>query len=222
MEGQAVQALLDWLARMGEDAMAFQPVPDTVEVTLVFTQNLENLTNSFHAELAGGYVLADLITLAAAVDTLVVSEILPIISQDCLYVRTEVRGLAVPNDLFVENGAGTGTGGVLTEGLPNNVTLSLKKISGFTGRSARGRWYAIGMSVNHLDTNENQIIQARVDDWVAALEGLRGGIVAGAFTPVIVSRFTAGAQRPTGVTFDWLGTVAVNRNVDSQRGRLTR
>ncbi len=202
--------------------MAFQAVPDTVEVTIVWSQNLENLTNTFHAKKAGGYVQADLTTLAAAVDTLVASDILPVTCQDCLYVRTEVRGLAVENDLFAQNGASSGSGGVLVEGVPNNVTISLKKTSGFTGRSARGRWYFCGMSVNDLETNENQVKQTAVDGYVAAIEVLRGGVLAGAFVPVIVSRFTGGALRAVGVTFNWLSTTAVNINVDSQRNRLTR
>lgn len=202
--------------------MAFQAVPNTVEVTLIFTQNLEVVTNTFHAEKADGYDQDDIETLAAAVDTLVASELLPVMTMDCEYNRTEVRGLDVENDLFASDGASTGPGEVAVEGLPNNVTLSLKKSSPFTGRSARGRWYFIGLAVNDLASNENQIAPAVVADIVAAIEAVRGGVIAGAFTPVIVSRYAGGIARDEGETFDWIDTVAVNANVDSQRGRLTR
>jgi hypothetical protein len=200
--------------------MAFQKVVDTVEVTLVFQQNLENLTNTFHAEKPGGYSQEDIETLAAGVDTLVASEILPIITLDATYLRTEVRGLAVENDLFATDAASTGVGEQAVEGLPNSVTISLKKSSAFTGRSARGRWYWIGLPESNLGGNENQVTSAKVALIVAAIEALRGGVLAGAFTPVIVSRFTGGAQRSEGKTFDWIDTVAVNENVDSQRSRL--
>ena len=201
--------------------MAFQPVPDTAEVTLVFTQNGENITNTFHAEKPGGYNLGEISALADLVDNSVAANIRPVITIDCTYVRTEVRGLAVENDLFDVDGTNGGPGADPTEGLPNSVTLSLKKSSGFTGRSARGRWYWIGLPVNALDTNENFLTAARAADAVIAVNTLRGDVLAGPWTPVIVSRFAGGVQRPVGVTFDWIDTVAVNNGVDSQRGRLS-
>lgn len=205
---------------MGYNAMAFQPVIDTAEITVIFLQNLENLTNTIHAEKSGGYGLADIQALALLVDSLVSFNLVPAMTQDALYVRTEVRGLAVENDLFAVNDTNSATGADLSEGLPGNVTLSIKKSSGLTGRSARGRWYVCGIPSNTLSTNENQLLQAEADIWVAAVEAIRVGIVASVWTPVIVSRFTAGLPRATGKTFDWLTTDLVNRDVDSQRGRL--
>jgi hypothetical protein len=76
--------------------------------------------------------------------------------------------------------------------------------------------------VNALADNENQWTQTEVDSAVIAVEAIRNDVLGGAFTPVIVSRFTNGALRAEGITFDWISTVAVDRNVDSQRGRLTR
>jgi len=202
--------------------MAFQPVVDTVEVTVIYTQNLQSVTNTFNAKKPGGYTQTDLTTLAALVDGLVASSLLPVQTADAVYQQTEVRGLAVENDLFALDGTSSGPGAVAISGLPNNVTLSLKKSSIFTGRSARGRWYFIGLTQSDLDVNENQVVQARVDGAVAAVEALRVGVLTGPFTPVIVSRFTGGAPRVGGLTFDWVSTTSVNRNVDSQRGRLTR
>jgi hypothetical protein len=130
--------------------------------------------------------------------------------------------LAVENDLFATDAASTGVGEQAVEGLPNNVTISLKKSSSLTGRSARGRWYWIGLPESNLGGNENQVTSAKVALIVAAIEALRGGILAGAFTPVIVSRYSGGVERSEGKTFDWIDTTAVNENVDSQRSRLAR
>lgn len=201
--------------------MAFQAVPETAEVTVVYRQNLENITNSFHARLVGGYVLADLVVLAAAVDVAIAANWLPIQTLDALYQRVEVRGLAVENDLFAENSDSSGAGADVIEGLPNNVTLSVKKTSGLTGRSARGRLYFMGIPSNDLSTNENQWAAATVTAVEAAIEAVRVAITVTAWTPVIVSRFTGGLLRSVGVTFNWTGSVAVNINVDSQRGRLS-
>lgn len=202
--------------------MAFQPVPDTAEITLVFEQNLESITNTFHAEKPGGYTFADISALANLVDSLAATHLLPVMSVDCVYKQTEVRGLAAENDVADIDGTNSGPGQDLVEGMPNNVTISLKKTSGFTGRSARGRWYFIGYPVNALGANENQFTQVDVDNGIIAVEAIRVGILTGPWTPVIVSRFTNKLPRAFGITFDWVNTVAVNRNVDSQRGRLTR
>lgn len=202
--------------------MAFQAVPETVEITVIYQQNLEIVTNTMHARLVGGYVLADLVALASVVDVAVAANWLPIQTLDAIYQRVEVRGLAVENDLFAENFDSLGPGADVSEGLPNNVTLSIKKTSGLTGRSARGRMYFMGMPSNDLSTNENQWAAAVVLAVTAAVEAVRVAITATAWLPVIVSRYTGGLPRAVGVTFNWTGSVAVNINVDSQRGRLAR
>ena len=201
--------------------MAFQKVTDTVEVTIVYEQNLENIVNVFHAERPGGYTQANLATLATTVDAAVGVHLLPEMTSDCEYLRTEVRGLAVENDFFAEESGGTGPGEVASAGLPNSVTLSLKKGSGLTGRSARGRWYFVGIPEIDLATNENFFIAVEVTNKKSALNNLRAAVAGTAWNPVIVSRFKDGALRPEGVLFDWLAVTAVNDAVDTQRRRLS-
>ncbi len=202
--------------------MAFQKVPFSVEITVVMQQNTEIVTNTFHAEKMPLYNLAEIQALALLVDGLVAAQLLPLMTLDSSYLRTEVRGLDSENDLFAENSDNAAIGGDLSEGLPNSVTLSIKKASGLTGRSARGRWYVVGIPSNTLATNENQLLQAEADAWVSALEGIRTGVAISVWTPVIVSRFTAGLPRAEGKTFPWLSVVLVDRFVDSQRNRLSR
>lgn len=209
----------DW--RMGESAMAFQGVPNAAEVTLIYTQNLETVTNTFHAYKAGGYTQSDIDNLANKVDNNMPAGLLIEMSQDCVYERTEVRGLSVENDLLGVDGTNSGPGQKLVEGLPNSVTLSLKKISGFTGRSARGRWYCVGIPEDMLASNENVYDPVRVDGFIAGVEQARIGVGLAAWLAVIVSRYTGGLEREFGITFPWIQTVAVNNNVDSQRRRLT-
>lgn len=210
------------LCRKVRDAMAFQRVPNTAEVTILYQQNTEIMANVFHAELATGYDFADIAALASAVDQSVVDNIRPIMSVDATYLRTEVRGLDEENDLSDTDDTGTGLGSIAGQGLPNNVTFSVKKESGRTGRSARGRWYFVGMPDSYLGANENQIIPASSDDIVQALEELRADVNATAWSPVIVSRFTGGALRNEGVTFPWISVVAVNVFIDTQRRRLSQ
>lgn len=201
--------------------MAFQEVPNSAEVSILYSQNSETLANVFHATLSTGYDFADIVDLAEAVDQSVVDNLRPEMTQDCNYLRTEVRGLDEENDLFATVDTGTGPGAIATAGLPNSVTLSIKKESGRTGRSARGRWYVVGIPLGNLSSNENSFLSAEVTQWVAAVDEVRQDVQATQWAPVIVSRFTGGVARDFGVTFPWISSVAVNVFVDTQRRRLT-
>ena len=202
--------------------MAFQAVPDTVSIQIIYTSNAVFVQNSFYAELVGGYTLADLVALAAGIDGQVAGTWLAQQNPNAIYVRTEVRGLAFENDLTATNSTSNGPGVFVSEAAPNNVTLSVKKTSGLTGRSARGRTYWIGIPRTQLEAvNENLFMPAYVTAVENAVDSIRTQIIAlPSWIPVLVSRFTAGVQRPVGVTFAWNGTTCVDNIVDTQRGRL--
>lgn len=200
--------------------MAFQAVPETAEIVIRYVQNNQNLVTVLHADKAGGYDLADLTLLAVAVDIDVAAFWLPQQTDNCTYLDTTVRGLALENDQEVVVNTNTGPGARLSLGNPNSVTISIKKLSGLTGRSARGRVFWIGLPQDQLSGNENVVIAVNVTAIVAAIEAVRSNISATVWNAVIVSRFTGGVKRPFGVRFPWVDTVAVNADVDSQRRRL--
>lgn len=201
--------------------MAFQAVPDTAQISVQYIQNLETLINTFYALKPGGYNLTELGQLANSIDNAIGASWLPIQSVDTTYDRTFVRGLAFENDLEVVDNGNNGNGEVINEGLPNSVTLSIKKGSGQTGRSARGRTYWIGLTAGDLAVNENIILAPIVIAVIAAVEAVRVASAVLGWQPVLVSRVTGGVKRPVGITFPWVSTEAVNDNVDSQRRRLT-
>lgn len=200
--------------------MAFQSVPNTAEIVIKYLGNGVISNNVLQATKVGGYDLADLVGLANAVDIAVAANWLPIQSQDTTYIDVTVRGLEFVNDQEAVNGNSTAQGGVLTNGLPGNATFSVKKSSGLTGRSARGRMYWIGMPAADLQPNENLLTVVASDAIEAAVEAMRVAISASVWEPVIVSRFLDGVPRVTGAVFNWIATNAVNINVDSQRRRL--
>lgn len=201
--------------------MAFQSVPETAAVIIEYLQNGENVINTVYARKPGGYTLTTLGQLANSVDNAVAADWLPIQTEDTAYVRTIVRGLENQEDLEVEDSGGAGPGEVIIRGLPNNVTLSIKKTSGLTGRTARGRLYWIGLAISQLSTDENVVVAADVTAIVAAVEAIRTSLAVLGWFPVLVSRFLDGVKRDEGTTLAWVDSVAVNANVDSQRGRLT-
>lgn len=202
--------------------MAFQAVPDTAQITVEYTQNNEICLNTFYGLKPGGYNLTELGQLANSIDNGVGASWLPIQTQDTTYNRTIVRGLALENDLEVVDSGNFGPGLALFRGSPNNVTYSIKKSSGLTGRSARGRCYWIGLSNADLDINENRVTGGAAVAIIAAVEAIRVATAVLGWQPVLVSRFSGGVQRLIGVTFPWVSTDAVNDNIDSQRRRLTR
>jgi len=203
--------------------MAFQPVVDTAAIDIIYTQHGETLQNVFYARLPGGYLLADLVALAAQIDSLIPANWFPEQAVEAVYQRTEVRGLAVQNDLLATDNTSTGPGTNPSGALPNSVTVAIKKESGLTGRSARGRCYWIGVPLGKLlASDENKLAAAYVALVTAAVDAVRTNIpLVGVWEPVLVSRFTNGAARtPAGITFPWISSVAVNDQVDNQRGRM--
>lgn len=203
-----------------ENAMAFQSVPETAEIVIKYLGNTQNMVTVLQARLPGGYALVDLIALAAAVDAAVATSWLPIQTLDVTYIDTTVRGLEFINDQETANGSSSGPGASVNTGLPGNVTHSIKKSTGLTGRSARGRVFWIGMPRNVLQINENLLTIADSQAIEDAVDAMRVAIAATIWTPVVVSRFLDKLPRTTGATFTWIASQAVDINVDSQRRRL--
>lgn len=202
--------------------MAFQKVTDTAQIDHIFTQNGETVQNVYYAKRPGGYSQADLQALADVVDAIFLTTYVTEQPPEVTYVRTEVRGLSVENDLTATQNAGTGIGTNAGPSAPNQVTFSIKKASGLTGRSARGRTYWIGVPRTVLDVlNENFVIAAWAASVVADVDFVRNQIeTVSLWEAVLVSRFSGGVKRTEGVTFPWVSTLNVDLRVDTLRGRL--
>lgn len=200
--------------------MAFQPVPDTVEIAVTALQGQQPMQNTYHAEKDGGYSQADLDSLAAAMDFEVDASFIPLWSNNCTYQGVIVRGLASVVDLIATDGSSAGAGDVSSVPMPNSVALAVKKLSAFTGRSARGRVYMYGMPSNVKADDENFITTAGGNAFKDAVEAIQVAIDAEGWQAVIVSRFTLGAPRETGVTFDWIDSQLEDFRFDSRRDRM--
>ena len=200
--------------------MAFQRVPETVLISTLYTQNSVDMQMTFYARRLGGYSEAQMASLAGGVDGEVGSEFLPTQTQDTNYNETEVRGLDSENDLVVSSNLNAGPGTEAVGGLPNNVTIAIKRTSILTGRSARGRVYWIGLATSFLTADENFITLGANANIVDAVDSIKTICTTFGWLPVIVSRFSGGVQRAEGVTFEWENTSNEDLRVDSQRGRL--
>lgn len=204
--------------------MAFQSVPQTVEIAVIYTYNGQVAQNVFYARFAGAYALANLQSMADAVDVIVAANLLILMPIECVYERTEVRGLEFANDITATQNLSSGPGTIAGGAMPNQVTFAIKKLSGLTGRSARGRTYWVGIGKNDVQVgDENRVTATFRTLTTAALEVLRITIAAEFnFSAVLVSRFANGLKRTEGETFPWIGMTSVNDVVDTQRGRLPK
>ncbi len=202
--------------------MAFQKVVNTVEIAVIGSVNGKVIQNTFYAEHDTPYNLADVVSLIDSIDNNVGIGWLPDQASDYDYLRTEGRGLEFENDVFASNNDSAGSGSGASSSLPNNVTISIKKESGLTGRSARGRTFWMAPLKGELVVaNENFFESAYVALIVADVDLIRSTITGLAgWQAVLVSRFSGGLERDEGETFNWLTTVAVDNRVDTQKGRL--
>lgn len=200
--------------------MAFQSVPNTAQVFISGTQNGEVIGMTFYAFRGSGYNITDLQNLADDMDDWMGTELLPLLSQDYVYDKTVVRGLENEEDLTAEADTNAGAGSVAGDGLSNNVTFAVKRLSGFTGRSARGRVYVTGLAATDLQANENRVNSTFIVNLLQALADIITYIIANGWVDVIVSRYANGSKRTEGVVYsitDWANT---DERVDTQRRRL--
>lgn len=202
--------------------MAFQKVTDTAAIDHIFTLNGVTVQNTHYAKLPGGYNLAALQTVADSIDTIFVDTFQADMPSEASYVRTDVRGLAVINDLIATQNAGAGAGTHGGDALPNQCTFAIKKGSGLTGRSARGRIFWIGVPDTETQAaDENFLVATYAVSIVADIDLIRTRLDSlSGWEAVIVSRFTLGALRSEGKTFPWLTTNNVDLRLDTHRGRL--
>lgn len=200
--------------------MAFQSVPNVAEIVIRMTGNNAPLSITHYARVTTPpYTSSDITALADAVDGWADTYLKQVLSTAYGYVRTDVRGLENENDFSANRSDGAGSGELTGTPLPNNVCLSIKRMSALTGKSARGRVYFPISTTLQLDTNERLVDSVRIGDIVDRLDLLNVAVDIAGWIPVIVSRFNNGVRRSVGVTFDQTAWVAVDRKIDTRRMR---
>ena len=204
--------------------MAFQQVPDSAEIRIVFNVCGEDISNYYYAQHTGPYARSNIDALATAIDSLAASSFLALMSQNDAYIRTDVRGLDTEFDFAGTDNTNAAIGVIGTIPHPNNVAFVVRQISTLTGRSARGRVYLGGIPRNAVSSGtdlQNIMIGATADLWVAAVEGVRNTIDAtGVWNAALVSRYNDGAKRAVGLVFGWSGSNYSTLTLGTRRNRL--
>lgn len=201
--------------------MAFVPVPNTVMVEAVFELGGQVIENTYYFE-AGPAMTPNETTiteLLTQIRTTIQTDLLPTLTTAIALVRLVGTLLTAVESLSVTlNVSPPATGGVGTDPLPSNVAYCVTFLTSARGRSFRGRNYVAGFgdgqfTGNIITSGVRTALLAFYTELLAATEAL-------GWSMVVVSRFTAGAPRVTGVTTPITGFTTFDTVADSQRRRL--
>lgn len=131
--------------------MAFVPVADTAKLALLFTQFGQKLVNTMWFSKSGGWSASDLNSLCVAVNSWVIAEMLPAQNDSVTFNGSEAVDMSSEGQEGVSvQQTAPNTGGLSIGSFPGNVTAAIKFLTGFTGRSNRGRNYFVGLDAGSV------------------------------------------------------------------------
>lgn len=200
--------------------MAFQSVPDCAQGTIVGSLNGVPINNTLgFSYVGGGYDQTAIDDLAGGLDNWFAAEVLPLLSTTYNYEHAEVRGLEFISDLEAIDNTNAGPGSDANNPLPALAAVCISFRTGFTGRSARGRNYITGFGVDNLATNENRIVSSTITALQNAYGLLNSYVTAANWAHVVISRYTLGSARPSGVYLPVTTYLVTDDLWDTQRRR---
>lgn len=205
--------------------MPFVPVADAAKAALKFTSFGQQCINTMWFTKSGGWTSTDLNDLCVALNSWVIAELLPLASNDTSYNGSSAVDMSAAGQEGVEVPVTPAEeGGNIVAGLPNNVTAAVKFLTGFTGRSNRGRNFFIGLGENQA--TGNTLASAAQTGILAAYDALASYLTGLAAEHVVASLFSGvdvngnPIPRTAGVV-KAVTTYAMDDVLDSMRRRLT-
>jgi len=204
--------------------MAFIPVADAAKVALKFTLFGQQCVNTMWFTKSGGWTSEDLVDLCTAVNSWCVAELMPNASHDVVFNGSTAVDMSAAGQEGVEVQLTPGEeGGNGSDALPSNVTAAIKFLTGFTGRSNRGRNFFIGLAPNTVaDDNITTTVQGTL---LAAYDALASYLTGLAAEHVVASLYSGvdsegkPIPRSAGVV-KAVTQYAMDTTIDSMRRRL--
>jgi hypothetical protein len=200
--------------------MPFVPVPNTAMFEMRYLWGGQHVENTLYFESSAAMNT----TLQAAINTALVAwwtndlgpnltdqiELIEVFSTDLTTATSPVVSTPVTPSL---------PGGLTGDSAPNNCAFCVSFRTAGRGRSSRGRNYVPALDEGLIQ--QSILDTTYVSNLVTAYQALQGAglFVAGAEW-VVVSRFSGGAPRVTGLAQPVTAVIAVDAVVDSQRRRL--
>jgi len=195
------------------------PTENVAEATMVFLYDGQYCINKHHFINPSGWDAGSLNNLGTALVEWWEDNLASNMPNTLSLVEVEVIDLTEGSGLGINVTTGlpiAGSSGGAQ--LPNNVTVAVKKGTGFIGRSFRGRTYHIGL--NEANVVGNTLTEATVTMLLNAYDALKepaGPVLP--FDLCVLSEWEDGVQRTAGVCTIVTG-IGVDPITDSQRRRL--
>lgn len=198
--------------------MAFIPVANTCQVELIGQLDSQVVENVIYVEDAAGWTVGKLATLGGVIVSWWDTDLQPWLSDSFQLDRLKLTDLTTVSSPSIEYVSGLPlVGGTAQEAMSNNVAVVVTFLTDLRGRSYRGRNYIAGLPTGNVDGNTVSTVW--VDGVNDAYYALNTTLDGAGQAHVVVSRYTEGSARPSGVTTPITG-YRTNNIVDSQRRRL--
>lgn len=201
----------------------FQPVPNTVEVTVQGSLDSQLVENKYYAQAAATVTMAMVTELASICNLWARNVMLLLLPPQYTFTRVIARDISTASSFEVIDATGAGTAGSDTgNALPNNVTLAVHRATGLSGKKAKSRIYWPAVAQPEL-ASENTISSTFATNIVDALDDLREAVLAGSTTSWkygYPERIINGVKLTTGIFIEVLAHSLVDFLLDSARGRL--
>jgi hypothetical protein len=199
--------------------MAFIPVPNAAQVHMSFLYDNQICENVFHVQGTAPLTVAQLTQVGNAFRDWWIGSIAGLVPQTLSLQRVEVIGLDAANSpgVVVSGGTLPAPGAHTQPQLPNNVTVAVRWLTAFRGRSFRGRTFHLGIAEDQV--TGNTISGPLQSNLQSQYDNLPTTIGLAPFVLVVVSRFSNGQPRTQGISTA-ITSVSVDNVIDSQRRRL--
>jgi len=198
--------------------MPFVAAPNIVMAEFLATKDGQLIENRVHVNMLAEPTLANMGTLNTALVSWLTTDYANRLPQEVVITGCKLTSLHTQNAVQL-NTALNLVGVVAGGAMPNEVSYCVSLRSGFIGRSARGRFYVLGVPSGVM-TSQNRVNSAYRTNITNTVGALRTTIAGTGFLQVIVSFVSGGVPRPGGPVYFVLQSATTTDDiVDSQRRR---
>jgi len=208
------------------DPVSYRVLEVEMETRLDWEDGLQTkLFNIFHYHYASGSGAVDLQSFIDNFQTLVVSQIAPLLNVRVINVRSRVRPLDDPLVPSVEQSSGLYNGAVTGDPLSTSLAAVVQFLSDARGRSFRGSKHFGGLSESDTDGGD-ELSTTTIGNWATALTQLAANMTdSGSYTynPCVLSGTLSNVLgTPPSFTGATVSSVSLNHIIGTMRRRKER
>jgi len=203
-----------------ENAMAFQTVPNGIEIVFEAIQNGVPIVNVYNVKDSATHDAALMETYCDAFDAWWVANMQAVLSNS--YVLTSIKATSLilsTGPQFIKSFSSGHQGALTGEQVAGNAALVISWRTASIGRSFRGRTYLGGLDAAATDTA--QVVSSSFASAIAAAAtALTAAVASVGGALCVLSRFALGVARVAGLLTE-ITSIIVDTKIDSQRRRTS-